>query len=231
MTEFFLSLLIFFLAHLIPPMPPVRLRLIKVFGRRVYMLGFSTLSLALLTWVISASWRAPFIMLWPPAPWQAVVPIVAMPMAFWLILAGLAEINPLSISLRQREGSSSLPPIVSITRHPVPWGFIFWAGAHIAPNGDVVSLVLFGALTALGILGLRILDRRARLRLGEEKWNELAQSTSIIPFAAILAGRSRFGINSAFVIHTCVAIAAYFWFLFQGHRILIGTSPLAWIIW
>ena len=170
-------------------------------------------------------------MLWPPAPWQAVVPIFAMPMAFWFILAGLAEINPLSISLRRREGSGSLPPIVSITRHPVPWGFILWSGTHIAPNGDVVSLILFSALTALGFLGFRILDRRARLRLGEEKWNELAQSTSIIPFAAILAGRCRFHVNSAFVFHTCVAIAAYFWFLFQGHRMLIGTSPLTWIIW
>lgn len=152
-----------------------------------------------------------------------------MPLSFWFLLAGLAEANPLSISLRRRKPDDSLPPIVTITRHPVLWGFTIWAATHIPPNGDVVSIVLFATLTALAIAGFPLLDRRARRRLGNEKWIELSRSTSVVPFAAILTGKTKIRVNAAFMLQAGAAIAAYFWFLFQGHIIFVGTSPLLWI--
>ncbi len=229
MTEFFLSIFVFFVVHLIPPIPSIRQRLISILGRRIYLIGYSILSLALLAWVISASRRASFILLWEPASWQAMVAVIGMPVSFWLILAGLAEANPLSISLRRPKPAVSLPPIVTITRHPVLWGFTIWTATHIPPNGDAVSILLFAILTALAIAGFPLLDRRARRRLGNEKWIEMSRSTSVVPFAAILAGKCKIRVDAAFVLQTVAAIAAYFWFLLHGHRILIGPSPLLWI--
>ena len=231
MAEFLLSISCFILAHLVPPLPVVRNRLIAICGRRVYLIGYSLLSLTLLTWIIVAARRAPFIPLWDPAPWQAAVGIVAMPLAFWFLLLGCVESNVLSISFRRRNPADCLSLIVVITRHPVLWGFLIWAAAHIPPNGDLVSLILFGGISTLALAGMYVLDHRARVRLGHHEWLKKSAPTSVLPFAAIISGRAELLLNWRFTLLTGTAIAAYFWFLFYGHQLLIGMSPLAWLGW
>ncbi|MCB1441644.1 MAG: NnrU family protein [Methyloceanibacter sp.] len=231
MAEFLLAISAFIAAHVIPPMPPIRAFLIGRIGRPLYFLAYSLLSLALLAWIVVAARRAPYIALWDPAPWQALVAVALMPLAFWLIVAGLAEPNPLSITLR-RAGPGFVPgPIVTITRHPVLWGFMIWAAAHIPANGDVVSLILFGGMFVLALGAIPTLDRRARRQLGEHSWQALAQITSTVPFAALLRRKTTLRPDGLFAISTAVAVLAYFWFLLEGHRILIGLSPLARLSW
>ena len=65
MIEFVGALVAFLAAHVVPPLPPVRARLIGALGHRGYIAGYSALSLALIAWVIAAALRAPFIPLWP----------------------------------------------------------------------------------------------------------------------------------------------------------------------
>lgn len=231
MTEFLLAIALFVVAHAVPPAPPVRRRLVSVLGRRLYLTVYSLASLVLLAWVISAAVRAPLILLWAPAGWQWIVPVAAMPLAFWFLVAGFAEANPLSISFRRRDPDVPLPPIVRITRHPVIWGFLIWAGAHVPPNGDAVSLILFGGMTALAAAGIPMLDRRARQRLGDRQWREMSRTTSVFPFAAVLSGRSGLRVNGPFLHHAIAGIAAYLWFLLKGHEWLIGVDPLAWLSW
>lgn len=228
MTEFLLAIFLFVLTHVVPPATPVRRRLISRLGRRRYLIGYSLLSLALLVWVLSAALRAPYILLWAPAGWQAAVPAVAMPLAFWFLVASFTEANPLSISFRRPDPAHSVPPIARITRHPVIWGFLIWAGAHVPPNGDVVSLILFGGMAALAAAGIPVLDRKARQRLGDRQWQELSRSTSAIPFAAILFRKAGVGVNGPFLLQAGAGAAAYLWFLLQGHELLFGADPLAW---
>jgi len=226
MTNFLLAIFVFLLAHVVPPAPPVRSRLIALFGRRTYLFAYSFLSTVLLGWIIVAARHAPMVFVWYPAPWQALVPLVAMPIAFFLVAGGLAADNPASVTLRSRNGRQSA--IVAITRHPVLWGFLIWALAHIPPNGDVVSLILFGAMALLALVGMVVLDRRARRRLGEAEWLALEARTSFLPLAAIIAGRARFKPDRAFLLWLLAGVAFYLWFLLQGHRLLIGVDPLAW---
>lgn len=229
MIDFLLAIGCFLVAHLVPPIPAVRCRLIAVCGRRAYIFGYSSLSLALLVWIVVAARQAPFIPLWDPAPWQAAVSIAAMPLALWFLLIGFSESNLLSISFRRR--NPAIPPssMVAITRHPVLWGFLIWAASHIAPNGDVVSLVLFGGITALAAVSMPILDFRARRRLGYEQWQKIASPTSVLPFAAIISGRAKVAVTWKFLLLTGAAIIVYLWFLFFGHQLLIGINPLVWI--
>ncbi len=231
MAEFLLALLLFLTAHVVPPASPVRQRLIALLGRRGYLLGYSVLSLVLLGWIIIAARDAPFIALWNFAPWQPVIPVVAMPLAFWFVVVGLAEPNPLSISLRRSDPTVPLAPIVATTRHPVLWGFLIWAAAHLPPNGDMVSLILFGGMAVLAVAAMPLLDRRARTRLGEERWQALSRGTSILPFLAVVSRKVRIRFSGRFVLHTVVALAAYFWSLLQGHRLLIGPEPLSLLSW
>jgi uncharacterized membrane protein len=205
----------------------VRSRLIAWFGRRTYLVSYSFVSLALIVWIILAAARAPYLPLWEPAAWQALVPLLVMPLAAWLVIVGLAESNPLSISLRIGAPDADLGPAAAITRHPVLWGFCFWAGSHIPPNGDVVSLIMFGGMALLAIAGFAVADRRARRRLGEAQWRQLANATSLVPFAALIAGRARIKISGLLMLSTAAALATYLWFLLDGHERFIGLDPLA----
>jgi uncharacterized membrane protein len=94
-------------------------------------------------------------------------------------------------------------------------------------NGDVVSVILFGGMALLAIRGFAVVDRRARQRLGEARWRELAAVTATVPFATILPGRARVRISAGLMLSLVAAFAAYLWFLLQGHEFLIGPDPLA----
>jgi uncharacterized membrane protein len=227
MTEFLAAIAAFLVAHVVPPAPPVRSRLIAWLGRRTYLASYSLVSLALIVWIILAAGRAPYLPLWDPAEWQALVPLFVMPFAAWLVIAGLAEPNVLSISLRTAGPDAELGPTAAITRHPVQWGFLLWACSHIPPNGDVVSLIMFGGMALLATAGLPVADRRAHRRLGDEQWHQLANRTSLVPFVALIAGRARMLVSGPLLLSTAAALAAYLWFLLDGHERLIGLDPLA----
>jgi uncharacterized membrane protein len=166
MIEFVVALVVFLAAHVVPPLPPVRSRLIGMLGHRAYIVGYSILSLTLIAWVTAAALRAPFVPLWRAQAWQVFVPVVAMPFAAWFLIGGLAEPNPLSISMRRDEGLG-LGPMTAITRHPVLWGFLLWAASHIPPNGNLVAVILFGGIMVFALLGMARSDARARRRLGD----------------------------------------------------------------
>jgi uncharacterized membrane protein len=227
MTEFLAAIALFLVAHVVPPVPSVRRQLIAWFGERAYVLGYCVVSLAGVAWMIAAARRAPYLPLWDPAPWQALAPVSVMPLATWLLFAGLAEPNPLSVSLRRAGPKTELGPAAAVTRHPVLWAFLLWALSHIAPNGDVVSLILFGGMAVFALGGLVAVDRRARRRLGEARWLTLAAATSIVPFAAMLAGRACARVSLGLVLSVVAALGADLWFLLQGHELLIGPDPLA----
>ncbi len=223
MTEFCVAVVAFLAAHLIPASRGLRARLILLVGRTAYLTAYSILSLALLGWLIVAAQRAGTVWLWDPAPWQWRVLFIAMPMATFLLVAGLLSANPLSISLR---GGTDPGPITAVTQHPVLWAFLIWAAAHIPPNGTVVALLLFGAMALFSLFGFILLDLKARKRLGPERFRELAAGTSILPFAALLSGRARWRALRALVLPALIAAALYIWFVLQGHALLIGPDPL-----
>jgi len=226
MIEFVAALVIFLAAHVLPPLPPVRARLIGMLGHRGYVVGYSVLSLALIAWVIAAALRAPFIPLWPAQAWQVLVPLVAMPFAAWFLIGGLAEPNPLSISMRRDEGAR-LGPMTAITRHPVLCGFLLWAASHIPPNGNLVAVVLFGGIVVFALLGMARSDARARRRLGDIKWRQLVTSTSVIPFAAFATGRAHLTNLLPLVVSGGAALVATAWFALEGHTLFLGIDPLA----
>ncbi|MCP8938055.1 NnrU family protein [Alsobacter sp. SYSU M60028] len=222
MTEFVLALSAFMVAHLVPALPGVRARLVATAGRTAYLAVYSILSLVLLGWIVVAAGRADVVELWAPAAWQWLAPVVAMPISLALIFTGLVEPNPLSISLLQGERPAA---VIAITRHPLPWGFLIWALAHVPPNGRLVPLILFGSMAALAAAGLPLLDRKARARLGEAEWRRLNLGASSIPFAAMLAGRARLRPTPAFAAALLASLAFYAWFLLAGHAWLIGPDP------
>ena len=208
---------------MVPAVPALRARLVAVMGRRAYLMVYSLVSLLTLAWLFHAALQLNFVPLWDPAPWQAWFPLILTPLALVLLLAGLTSPNPASITLRKpdlRPGA-----ITTVTRHPVLWGFALWAGSHLVPNGDLRSLLLFGALLAFALLGMVITDRRARRRLGTH-WADIARTTSALPFAAALAGRTRLRFDRPLALGILISAALTAWLLLGGHAALFGADPL-----
>lgn len=225
MTEFLVALGAFLLAHAIPPLPPIRGGLVSRLGRRLYLILYSGLSLVLIAWLISAAMRAPYLPLWTPLPWHAAIPVIVMPVALWLAIGGLAEANPLSVSIRSADAMAEPGPMAAITRHPVLWAFLLWSGAHIPPTSHAVALILFGGMALLALAGMFALDRRARKRLGGERWAALAARAPLLPFAGV--ARGTVGLSSFLAWPAAATVLIYLWFLLDGHRRLIGPDPLA----
>ena len=62
--EFLAAFAVFFLSHSIPVRPKVKSRIVAKIGALGFTLLYSALSIAVLTWIISAAGRAPFIEIW-----------------------------------------------------------------------------------------------------------------------------------------------------------------------
>lgn len=224
MTLFWFALGLFLLSHVIPAVPGVRRSLIAALGHSLYITLYSTLSILLLALLVYATLQLDYVPLWSPEPWQAWVTLILTPIGLFLLLAGLFSQNPLSVSARR--ASHSPGAIVAVTRHPVLWGFMLWAGSHLVPNGDLRAVLLFGSLFVFALVGMPLVDRRAKKRLGPE-WAVRAGTTSIVPFVAIARGRAALRIDAIMALALAVTIVATAWLLSGGHAALFGVDPLA----
>lgn len=222
--NFILALAAFFLTHLIPSRFGLRDRLIAALGRGVYFTLYSLVSIAILVWVVAAAGAAPYVALWDAEPWQFYVPNLVMPVVCLLLVFGLTSPNPLSLGAGARGFDPAHPGIAGFTRHPVLWAALLWALAHLVPNGDLAHVVVFGLFALLALGGMLVLDRRARRRLGADRWQVLAASTSLLPFAALLRRRTGFRPHWAVLLRLVGAVLVYF-ALLHGHEAVIGVSP------
>lgn len=224
MLEFMAALAAFLVSHSIPASPGVRARLVARLGERGYLIGYSLLSLGLLAWLIGAAARAPVIVLWDLQLWQYHVPVTLMLPAFLLLAGGAISANPLSISFSRRRFDPERPGIVAITRHPILWAFVLWAFAHVIPNGDLVPVIMFGGFGSFALLAMPMIDSRKRRAMGA-RWQELARPTSVVPFAAVLAGRTPMRWRARELAATILVGCALYLALLWAHPVLFGPDP------
>jgi uncharacterized membrane protein len=130
--------------------------------------------------------------------------------------------NPTSVA---QEGRVGQPPqgIVRVTRHPFLTGVGLWALVNLIGNGDVASLVFFATWAIVALAGTVSIDAKRR-RLLDAAWEPFAAQTSIIPFAAIAAGRNHFTPREIGFWRWGVALLVYALML-GGHTQVIGVSP------
>ena len=221
---FALAYAAFLLSHMIPARPRLRGMLIARLGTRGYFAAYGTLSVAMLAWLIVAAAHAPFVPLMPFAIWQSWVPTLLMPVALLLASYGTAAPNPLSIAGRDNgRFDPATPGVAGVTRHPLLWAFLLWALGHALANPDLAHLLLFGGLGAFAAAGMGAIDARLRRRLGAGEWRRLAARTSLLPGAALIAGRWRPRRPPA---PGRALLALLLWaVLLALHPLVIGASP------
>jgi len=194
-------------------------------GERGFLAVYSLTAVATFAWFLVAYAHAPTILLWPGQRWTALVPVVVMPLATILLVAGYTTPNPTAVAMeRLARADDPAPGVLRVTRHPVMWAIGLWAVSHIVANGDVRSLIFFGAFAGLSLGGTLLIDRKKRLALGSD-WSRLAEITSNFPFAALATGRTRLRWRDISVLRVIAGLLLYV-VLFRGHAIIAGAPAV-----
>lgn len=223
-AEFAAALAVFFLSHALPVRPAVKGRIVARHGARVFSIGYSLLSIAVLAWLIIAAGRAPFVPLWDRAPWQAWLALIIMAPACVLAAVAIVSVNPFSFGGRSGRFDPQAPGIAGVSRHPLLLAIFLWAGAHMLANGALAHVVLFGLFTVFAIGGMAILDRRRQREMGHEHWRNAARATSLMPLSALISGR--WHPRSVPPLGAVLAGLAVYVLLIGLHPWVIGPSPL-----
>jgi uncharacterized membrane protein len=157
----------------------------------------------------------------PLWPGLRLVPLVVMPVAFVLIACGYFR-NPTMVGadglLKSEDPARG---IIRVTRHPIMWGVMLWAGAHVLARGEVSATVFFGGLLLVALAGTLSMDRRKR---ANPDFVRFAAVTSHLPFVAIAQGRNRLVWREIGWLRPAIGLAA-FAVLLGAHRPLFGVSP------
>jgi uncharacterized membrane protein len=148
---------------------------------------------------------------------------VLMLPAFLLFFASVTAPNPTAVAA---EAALALEPrgITRVTRHPMLWSFTLWAVLHAGANGDSASLIFFGAFAVTSLLGMPSIDGKLRAKRPAE-WRAFAGATSIIPFAAILAGRNRLVLREIGWVAPLLAVVSWA-ALLHFHRTIFGVPAV-----
>jgi uncharacterized membrane protein len=210
-----------FLATHFVPSTPLRAAIVRSTSEKAYLGLYTLVALATLGWMIYAYNRAPLEPLWPGL---RLLPALVMPFAFILVVCGVASRNPTAVGQdKALKADEPARGILRVTRHPVQWGILLWALAHVAARGDLKSTIFFGGLAFLSALGMLLIDSRKARTLGED-WKRFAGATSNLPFVAIAQGRNRFDAREIGIGRPLAGIVLYAVF-FLAHPWLFGARP------
>ena len=188
MSALILGLVLFLGIHTLTTMRTARAAVIGRLGEGPYKGLYSLISavgLVLIVWGFSRYRSAGYIQVWNP-PFAIFHPIALV--LLWFAFVALA--------------SAYAPPskIKATLRHPMLVAVKTWALSHLLVNGDLGSMLLFGALLAWAVY-----DRIAAKRRGDEGPPPVAG----------------FGLNDAIVVAIgTVAYVAILWL----HESLIGVA-------
>ncbi|MEM8553183.1 MAG: NnrU family protein [Pseudomonadota bacterium] len=219
-AEFAFAFALFFLSHSLPLRPAVKGPLVARVGPAGFGIGYSILSLAVLIWLVGAAGRAPYVQIWGWASWQNWFALASMALVCLILSFGLLRPNPLSFGgARNDQFDPDRPGIVRLVRHPVLGALGLWALAHIPANGNLAHVVLFGLFAVFALAGGRLVDRRKRRDMGDEKWTTIV---SQIAQASPMAG---WGTPLEIVVRAGVAGVIYVT-LIHAHPYVLGVAPL-----
>jgi len=208
---------VFLLTHFLAS-TPLRTPLVEAMGEWPYRALYSLVALVTLAWMVTAYVDAPREVLWPGLRY---VPLVVMPIAFVLLACGYWR-NPTMVGAdKLLKSGDPARGMIRITRHPLMWAIMLWAGAHILARGDLKSVVFFGGLLLLAGLGTVLMDSRKK---SNPDWARFAAVTSNLPFAAIAQGRNRMAWREIGWLRPAIGLALFAAF-FYGHLWLFGAKP------
>ncbi|MFL6566821.1 MAG: NnrU family protein [Burkholderiales bacterium] len=218
MTSLVAATAAFLLTHFVTS-TPLRPRLVTALGEWPYRGVYSLVAFATLGWMIWAYAGAPREQLWTGF---RQLPRLVMPLAFILIACGYAR-NPTMVGAdKLLKSEQPARGIIRITRHPIMWGLVLWAAAHVLARGDLRAVVFFGGFLLLAAFGTILIDTRKQ---ADPDFRRFKAVTSNIPFVAIAQGRNRIAWREIGWTRPAIGIAAFALAFFLHPWISGGARP------
>ena len=224
MISLLLAAIFFVGIHVLVSGTSLRAAIVAKTGEVVYQTAFSVVSLLGLIWLGFAYAAVEPAEFWEPAAWLRPVTHLLTLLSFLLVAIGMATPSPTAVGgeAALSEGVTA-SGILRITRHPFLWGVALWAVAHLLVSAELASLVFFGALLLLALVGPPSIDAKRKRMFGEH-WTTFAESTSSVPFLAISQGRNT--LELAEIGWWRIALGLVLYAVFVGtHTWLFGVSP------
>jgi len=203
MTMLVIATVAFLATHFVTS-TPLRPALVNAMGEWPYRGVYSLVAFVTLGWMVWAYSGAPRELLWNPV---REIAFGAMPLAFILIACGYWR-NPTMVGAdKLLKSEDPARGMIRITRHPIMWGIMLWAAAHILARGDLKSLVFFGGFLVVALVGTLSMDSRKK---ANPDWPRFAAVTSHVPFVAIAQGRNRIAWREIGWLRPAIGLAAFF---------------------
>jgi len=144
MTLMIIGLALWWASHLFPIyMTDRRAAVIARLGEKPYKGLFALVSLAAIALMVIGYRQAEFVNLWIPPAWTVHLNNLLMLLAIFVV-----DAKHFNSFVRHR------------IRHPMLTGVKVWALAHLAVNGDLASVILFGGLLAWAVVAMIGSNRR-----------------------------------------------------------------------
>lgn len=203
----------------------LRDRAVEKLGETAYRGVFSVLSVLGIFWLAYAYRHAGYVETWGQLAWFKPLAAGLMLVSFVFVVLGMTTSNPTAVGGENLLATDSpAQGIQRVTRHPFLWGVAIWALTHLIANGDLASLLLFGSLLVLVLVGMRSIDGK-RMKAYGQHWEHYAAITSVIPFQAIAQGRNALVLNEFKWWQLVLAFLLYAGMM-HFHKALFGVSPL-----
>ena len=219
---------LFVFGHLGLSSGPIRSRLVGALGEGPFQGLYAVVAAIGISGMFWSQATGPYVPLWPTYGWMPIIPLLIMPVVLVLWVAGFTTRNATAAGqtdvLQEAEPARG---IAKITRHPANTGFGLWALCHLVVNGDLASVIVFGGILFLAIVGTLHIEARRRAK-DPEGWARLTAVTSIIPFVAIIQGRTRVTLREIGYARIGGALVLYAMFLGHLHELMMGVSPMPW---
>lgn len=170
MNLLIIGLTLFVALHLVPSVPQFRTSLIESLGEKMYRAIFAFVAFAGLALIIWGFSRAEFEPVYQPLSWGRSLAFGLVPIAVILFAA------------------ANMPThIRAFVRHPMLAGLFLWAIAHLAANGDLRSILLFGTLGAFSVVATVSIVLRSK-QSSQEKAPRWTMDAVAIVSGVVVAG-------------------------------------------
>ncbi|HEX8554048.1 MAG TPA: NnrU family protein [Sphingomonas sp.] len=172
---------------------PLRAPIVRRIGEGLFLAVYSLVALGTLVWLVNAYRAEPeSAPLWPVGDAIWAVASAVMLFASILLVGSLIGNPAMPDPAADTKPVPEARGVFAVTRHPMMWAFALWGLVHIAVYPVAANIVLAGAIILLALVGSALQDAK-KAALQPARWPQWQSRTSYWPFAAIAAGRARFG--------------------------------------
>ncbi len=200
---------------------PYRARLVEKLGEKGFQGVYSIVSLVTFIPAVSIFANNPKAgpVLWTTPLWLYPVVYLLMLLAFLLLVLSMRDRSPAMMI----GGKMKAEGVLRVTRHPMNMAIACFALAHMIANGSLGDLAFFGSIFVVGFFGSYHQDQRKAREKGEP-YAAFQQETSVLPFAAIVRGKTRLEAGEMRLPFVIIAVLAFVAAILV-HEDLFGIRP------